>query len=131
MRQRDFDGRIGKLCHLTALLANRKSNQSVLVALRMSTGNKSVEAFKAMHHAKFEQLFERPIDLQRRTETVVTELIEDRIGAERTIRLGQHVENERLIAGQIMRCMVMMVVMIAHWPAVRFSDASLYVGARG
>ncbi len=91
------------------------------MALRMRAGNEGIEAFEAMDQPVVEQLFKRTIDLQWRAETVVAQLIEDRVGAERAFRLGQHVENQCLIAGQVLRGVMM--VMGAHCPAIRFGDA--------
>ncbi len=70
--------------HLAAAFADCEGDDAVAVAILagMGAGNEGVDAFEPMHDAIFEQLFQRPVDLQRRTKTLVAQLVEDRIGAE-------------------------------------------------
>src|SRR5690606_3678722 len=116
-----LDRRVGEFRHLSTFFADRESHETLLMTLRMRAGNEGIEAFEAMDQPVIEQLFQCAIDLQRRAETVVTQLVEDRIGAEWAFCLGQNVENQCLIAGQVLRGV--MVVMRAHCPAIRFGDA--------
>ncbi|MNT04112.1 hypothetical protein D3C72_1386770 [compost metagenome] len=82
---------IVKLRHLPAGFADGESDSPMVVRaalrLRMSAGNKGVEALKPVHETKFHQLFQRPINLQRRAKTIVPQLVEDHIGAERLMRI--------------------------------------------
>lgn len=128
-----LDSRIGKFRHLSALIADGKSNQAMLMTLRVRAGDEGIQAFETVYHSVIKQLFQSTINLQRSAKTVIAKLIEDRIGTEGPIRLGQHIKNERLIAGQIMRWVtvgVLMVVVIAHCPAFRFGEASLLCNGR-
>ncbi len=49
----------------------------------MRAGHEGIQAFQPMHQAKFQQLFQRPVDLQRRPKPMISQLVENGIGAQR------------------------------------------------
>lgn len=98
-----FDRVVVELDHLAAAFADGKGCQAVAVAVlvRVGAGDEGVDAFQPVHDAEFEQLFERAIDLQRRAKTVIAQLVEDRVGAERAFGVGKRVEDQGLVLGQL------------------------------
>lgn len=77
--------------HLPAGFADGESHRAMVVraalSLRMGAGDKGVEALKPVYETKLHQLFQRPVNLQRRTKTLIPQLVEDHIGAERLMRV--------------------------------------------
>jgi hypothetical protein len=53
--------------------------RSVIVGI--GTGDEGIEAFEPVDKPEFRELFQRPIDLQRRAKPVATEIVEDIVGA--------------------------------------------------
>jgi hypothetical protein len=71
-----------------------------VVVVRLGAGDEGVEALEPMHEALLHQRFERAIDLQRRAEALVAQLVEQRIGTERSARPFQLFQHVELVLGQ-------------------------------
>ena len=69
--------------------------------MRMRACDKGIQAFEPMDHAEFDELVERPVDLQRRAKAMLPQPIEQRIGLERPVAVHECVEDEGLIAREI------------------------------
>ena len=98
-----LDDFIGKFGNLAAFLADREGSQPVGMVVRMGAGDKGIQTFPPLDKPALEQLLQRPVDLQRRAESVVPELVMDGRGAERRARAGQGIEDKRLVSGQVSR----------------------------
>ena len=70
------------------------------VVVRLGAGDEGVEAFQPVHEAALDQRVERPVDLQRRAEPLLAQLVEQRVGAERAGRSLKPLENADLVPGQ-------------------------------
>ena len=91
---------IGKLRDLAAYVADGEGCHAMAVVVRFRAGDEGVEAFQPMHEAALYQRVERTVDLQRRAEAVVAQLVEQRVGAERPDRRLQPLKHTQLILGQ-------------------------------
>lgn len=67
---------------MAADVANRKSCHPMTgtFVIRMGTGNKRIHAFKLMDQPLLHQFFESPVNLQRRTETLIPQFVQNGIG---------------------------------------------------
>eukprot|EP01132_Coremiostelium_polycephalum_P009540 gene9540-11695_t len=68
----------------------------------MRAGDKGIDAFEAVDHAVVEQLFQGAVNLQRRTETVTAQLVEDGVGAQGPFGARQRIEHQGLVLCQLM-----------------------------
>jgi hypothetical protein len=68
--------------------------------VRLGAGDEGVEAFQPVHEAALDQRVERPVDLQRRAESILAQLVEQRVGAERAARGLQPFEDAELVPCQ-------------------------------
>jgi hypothetical protein len=78
--------RIGEFRDLAAIRAYGESDQTVVVTMIMAivamrACYKGIQAFQPVHPAGRLKLVQRAIDLQRRTEPLIAQLVEQRIGA--------------------------------------------------
>ena len=85
---------------LPAFVADRKGRHVVPVVVRLGAGDEGVEALQPVDEAALDQRVERPVDLQRRAESLLAQLVEQRVGAERAGRSLQPFENADLVPGQ-------------------------------
>ena len=96
---------LSKLGYAVASLADRKSRCTMSItnirASRMVAGNESVQALNPMHQTIRNQLVKCPVDLKRRPQTVVAELIKNRVCAQRPICPLKSREYQRLIAREV------------------------------
>ena len=109
---------IGKLVHPPAIGADRERRRSLapLVAIGIGAADEGVERFQPVRQSLLDQLFERPIDLQRRPQPVIAQPVENVIGRERRIRAVERPQHQILVArsGASGRVVVMFVMRMGH-----------------
>ena len=96
-RQFRFQLVAGKFRHVAAPGTDGKHHGGAGIAVRMLAGDKGVEAFQPVDETQFQQLVEGAVDLQRRADAVVAQAIQDGIGAQRAIRIGQRPVDQPLV----------------------------------
>ncbi len=103
--------RLGELVDPTAARADGEGRGAgALVAAGIGAADEGVERFQPVRQAVLDQLVERAIDLQRRAQPVVAQLVENVVGRERRLGMVQRLQHQVLVARQVARALVVMVV---------------------
>lgn len=85
---------VADFADLAAGFADGESDGFEVVAAGVTAGDEGIQAFEAVDHAAFDELFERAVDLQGRAKAVAVQSVENGVGGERAIGFRQRFENQ-------------------------------------